>query len=125
VAWRYSQCLEPVGMSKQSRAYLAMHWEEEMEHLEQRCAKKKTMATHEAKESIRQVRKNALEVEWTLRNRVLSPLLSLSTLQLAATSSEASVRYNSVSFYAQIVEFLVLTILVEMSQCPSLKDFFS
>jgi hypothetical protein len=102
-----------------------MHWEEEMEHLEQRCAKKKTMATHEAKESIRQVRKNALEVEWTLRNRVLSPLLSLSTLQLAATSSEASVRYNSVSFYAQIVEFLVLTILVEMSQCPSLKDFFS
>lgn len=82
---------EPVGMSEQARAYLAMRREEEMERIEQRRAEKKIVATREAKESARQVRVNAAEVEWALRNRVPPPPLSPNSSQPATTSPEASV----------------------------------
>jgi hypothetical protein len=82
---------EPVGMSEQVRVYLAMRREEEMERLEERLAKKKLVASVEAKVSARQARKDVAEVEWALRNRVPPPPLSPSALQPAPTSLEASV----------------------------------
>jgi hypothetical protein len=78
-------------MSEQARAYLVMRWEEEMERIEQRRAEKKIVAMREVKESARQARVNAAEVEWALRNRVPPPPLSPNSSQPVATSPEASV----------------------------------
>lgn len=82
---------EPVGMWEQARAYLVIRREEEMERIKQRRAEKKIVATCEAKESARQARVNAAEVEWALRNRVPPPPLSPNSSQPASTSAEASV----------------------------------